>query len=162
LYACATHNFSFSISFNATSQLSFTSSILSIINSWYSPHNSASCASTLYPCRFTSIGSTTSCPKTNSNGVTLIAPCLGIQCSHKASDNTSCHLLGVSSIFFLINLGVFILAWLLISGLILFPKRSLSFLNPAHLRTCNKTYLPNFTLNTSLLFLLSWINSNLN
>jgi hypothetical protein len=42
--------------------------------------------------------------KTSSNGVAFMAPCLDTRQAHNASNNTSCHFLGCSSIFLLINL----------------------------------------------------------
>jgi hypothetical protein len=50
------------------------------------------------------MGKMISWPYTRSKGVTLVAPCLEMRWAHKALDNTSSHLLGLSSIFFLMSL----------------------------------------------------------
>jgi hypothetical protein len=57
------------------------------------------------------MGSTASYPYTSSKGVTFVAPCLDVLCAHNASDNFSCHILGLSLIlFFIILISTLLLA----------------------------------------------------
>jgi hypothetical protein len=114
LYALAIFSFSLSISSNALNQLSWTSSILSIMSSWYSLEDKLSCPVILKICKPISTGNSTSWPYTSSKGVTVVAQCLDVLCAHNTSDNFSCHLLGLSSILFsmiLINTLLLALAW---------------------------------------------------